>query len=393
MLYEMLSGITPFWAENHAAMYKKVLSAPLIFDDDDENFDEDTKHLIRGLLQRDPLLRMSDQRIKRHPYFALISWNDVHNRRYIPPFIPALNRFSDGLDTQNFDDAFLAMDPGIGKGRSRSTMVSEESDGEPAEGEPEHGFDEDGVDIFDGYSFSGTADDDELPQEPYSVDVDQKFEITGGDRAERKTSIKSSSTRASVALSASSPTPLSPTFQQLMESPSYVSPTKSLATREDRFEEGDGGIEDEWDLIDQYTEGEAMNGLAKRSRLRDRYRLMIRPSGTPRGSNSATPRLDQHSPSMTPSSASLQSEPSPSKQQQRSKEYLLQHPHHPPSKLLPNKLVKPRLGALLPGPGYNSKRLSTPRMTSDEGGEAKRGTIKRTLIAFLPSKSSSPSSK
>ena len=55
-------------------MYRKVLHSDLTFDDDARIFDDDTKSLLRGLLQRNPLLRMTDERIKRHPYFSMIEW-------------------------------------------------------------------------------------------------------------------------------------------------------------------------------------------------------------------------------------------------------------------------------------------------------------------------------
>ncbi|KAF8314482.1 kinase-like protein, partial [Clavulina sp. PMI_390] len=105
MLYEMLSGITPFWANNHSDMYVRVLSDELQFPED-KAMDQDTKSLIRGLLQRNPSLRIREPRIKRHPYFAMIDWTHVYYKRYIPPYIPPVDPLNAG-DTQNFDDAFL----------------------------------------------------------------------------------------------------------------------------------------------------------------------------------------------------------------------------------------------------------------------------------------------
>lgn len=48
MLYEMLTGITPFWADNHSDMYVRVLQDELGFPDD-RAMDQDTKSLIRGV--------------------------------------------------------------------------------------------------------------------------------------------------------------------------------------------------------------------------------------------------------------------------------------------------------------------------------------------------------
>jgi serum/glucocorticoid-regulated kinase 2 len=109
MLYEMLTGITPFWADTHADMYVRVLHDELIFPDD-RVLDQDTKSILRGLLQRNPMLRMKEPRIKRHPYFSMIEWAHVFHKRYIPPYIPPINPL-DETDTQNFDEAFLDMQP------------------------------------------------------------------------------------------------------------------------------------------------------------------------------------------------------------------------------------------------------------------------------------------
>ncbi|KAI0030612.1 kinase-like domain-containing protein [Vararia minispora EC-137] len=114
MLYEMLTGITPFWADNHSDMYVRVLQDELVFPDD-RAMDQDTKSMIRGLLQRNPALRIKEPRIKRHPYFSMIDWSHVYYKRYIPPYIPPIDP-SNASDTQNFDDTFLDMEPVINDG-------------------------------------------------------------------------------------------------------------------------------------------------------------------------------------------------------------------------------------------------------------------------------------
>ncbi|BGP14604.1 hypothetical protein JCM10213_001951 [Rhodosporidiobolus nylandii] len=150
MLYEMLSGLTPFWAENHADMYRRVLHDELTFDDP-RVFDDDTKAIIRGMLQRDPLLRMSDARIKRHKYFNMIDWDHIYHKRYVPPFIPALNPL-DPTDVSQFDDVFLSM-PAQVKGDDPEDEPG--ADRDAPEGEPQPAVDEQGVDVFDGYSYFG----------------------------------------------------------------------------------------------------------------------------------------------------------------------------------------------------------------------------------------------
>ncbi|KAH7886314.1 hypothetical protein F5I97DRAFT_1928170 [Phlebopus sp. FC_14] len=167
MLYEMLTGITPFWANNHSDMYVRVLQDELQFPED-RAIDHDTKSLIRGLLQRNPALRICEPRIKRHPYFSMIDWSHVYYKRYIPPYIPPIDP-QNASDTQNFDDTFLDMEPVIDDpndqdqtdtDQDRDQTDGERTDGEDAYPTPSHSrspsvHPDDGVDVFDGYSFKG----------------------------------------------------------------------------------------------------------------------------------------------------------------------------------------------------------------------------------------------
>ncbi|TFK89836.1 kinase-like protein [Polyporus arcularius HHB13444] len=161
MLYEMLTGITPFWAENHSDMYYRVLQDELQFPED-RTMDQDTKSLIRGLLQRNPALRMKEPRVKKHPYFSMIDWSHVYYKRYIPPYIPPIDP-SNASDTQNFDDTFLGMEPVINDENDENADTDQErTDGEDSVTTPSqsrspsvHPVDDDSVDVFDGYSFKG----------------------------------------------------------------------------------------------------------------------------------------------------------------------------------------------------------------------------------------------
>ncbi|KAI1783506.1 hypothetical protein LXA43DRAFT_903432 [Ganoderma leucocontextum] len=171
MLYEMLTGITPFWAENHSDMYYRVLQDELQFPED-RTMDQDTKSLIRGLLQRNPALRMKEPRIKKHPYFSMmcapshpfacLNWSHVYYKRYIPPYIPPIDP-SNASDTQNFDDTFLGMEPVINdQNEDGAETDADRTDGEDSTTTPSqsrspsiHPVEDDGVDVFDGYSFKG----------------------------------------------------------------------------------------------------------------------------------------------------------------------------------------------------------------------------------------------
>ncbi|KAG1742786.1 uncharacterized protein EDB91DRAFT_1128111 [Suillus paluster] len=194
MLYEMLTGITPFWANNHSDMYVRVLQDELQFPED-RAIDQDTKSLIRGLLQRNPALRMCEPRIKRHPYFSMIDWSHVYYKRYIPPYIPPIDP-SNASDTQNFDDTFLDMEPVIDdpNDQEQTDTDRDQTDAEPTDGDGEdsnttpshsrspsvHPNDE-SVDVFDGYSFKGRHsvildddDDDDASGESEGDETDEE---------------------------------------------------------------------------------------------------------------------------------------------------------------------------------------------------------------------------
>ncbi|KAL1716216.1 hypothetical protein EV715DRAFT_205746 [Schizophyllum commune] len=184
MLYEMLTGITPFWANNHSDMYVRVLQDELQFPDD-KAIDHDTKSLIRGLLQRNPALRLCEPRIKRHPYFSMIDWGHVYYKRYIPPYIPPIDP-SNASDTQNFDDTFLDMEPVLDEYVDETDQEQSGTDAERTDDEssnnntpsqsrssssvrPASTTDaEESVDVFDGYSFKGRHSvllDDDVEEE------------------------------------------------------------------------------------------------------------------------------------------------------------------------------------------------------------------------------------
>lgn len=105
MLFEMLTGVTPFAAETLDEMYQRVLFDDLSFP---VNFDADSADLITGLLRRDPFTRLSDvYNVRTHPYFVKhLNWKDVHAKRIQPSYIPA-RQFE--TDLRNFDPEFLNM--------------------------------------------------------------------------------------------------------------------------------------------------------------------------------------------------------------------------------------------------------------------------------------------
>lgn len=110
-LYEMLEGLPPFYDEDIPEMNRKILGAPLYFDS--EHFTPEAKSLLRGLLQRDPKLRLGSGKsdhmeIKAHPFFRSIDWTKLVNKEYDPQFKPHLQSVE---DVRYFDTEFTQQTP------------------------------------------------------------------------------------------------------------------------------------------------------------------------------------------------------------------------------------------------------------------------------------------
>ncbi|KAF9042901.1 kinase-like domain-containing protein [Panaeolus papilionaceus] len=104
LLYEMMTGLPPFYDENVNTMYQRILTDPLNFPPD---IPSEARSVMTGLLQRDPSRRLGangGEEIKRHPFFAkYIDWNKLLAKKIQPPFKPSVESV---LDVANFDPDF-----------------------------------------------------------------------------------------------------------------------------------------------------------------------------------------------------------------------------------------------------------------------------------------------
>ncbi|KAJ7768354.1 kinase-like domain-containing protein [Mycena metata] len=104
LLYEMMTGLPPFYDENVNTMYQRILTDPLNFPLD---MPSEARSVMTGLLQRDPSKRLGahgSEEIKKHPFFAkYIDWNRLLAKKYPTPFKPSVESV---LDVANFDPDF-----------------------------------------------------------------------------------------------------------------------------------------------------------------------------------------------------------------------------------------------------------------------------------------------
>lgn len=87
LIYEMLTGLPPFYSQNINIMYQKILNGELRFPD---TMSPDACSLLEGLLTRDPAKRFGSDFnvIKNHPFFSALDWDKLERKEIDPPFKP-----------------------------------------------------------------------------------------------------------------------------------------------------------------------------------------------------------------------------------------------------------------------------------------------------------------
>jgi serine/threonine protein kinase len=112
LVFEMLSGMPPFFDENSNKMYRMVINDPVVFPG---HMSPQAKDLIGKLLEKNPALRLGSgeedvEEIKAHPFFNGINWDALLKKEIEPEWKPALKG---DLDVTNFDEEFTAEQQGV----------------------------------------------------------------------------------------------------------------------------------------------------------------------------------------------------------------------------------------------------------------------------------------
>jgi len=103
LLFEMLTGLPPFYSQNINIMYQKILTGDLRFPG---YITPEAKSLLEGLLTRDVEKRLGSkggQEIKSHPWFQGLDWEKLDKKEIIPPFKP---KVKSDADTSQIDPVF-----------------------------------------------------------------------------------------------------------------------------------------------------------------------------------------------------------------------------------------------------------------------------------------------
>lgn len=108
LLYEMLTGLPPFYCRDRDRLFEKIRKGDLSFP---KYLSPNAKDLLKKLLERDPTRRLGTGpadagEIKHHPFFTGIKWDALAAGQVPPPWRPT---FSSALDTSQFDREFTDM--------------------------------------------------------------------------------------------------------------------------------------------------------------------------------------------------------------------------------------------------------------------------------------------
>ncbi|CZS98138.1 related to cAMP-dependent protein kinase catalytic subunit [Rhynchosporium agropyri] len=92
LIFEFLTGYPPFWDQNPMEIYKKIVTKEVRFPSDPV-ISPNAQSIIRAFCVVDRSKRLGNisggaQRVKDHPFFEGINWEDVYYRKEKGPIIP-----------------------------------------------------------------------------------------------------------------------------------------------------------------------------------------------------------------------------------------------------------------------------------------------------------------
>uniref|UniRef100_A0A8C1WGK3 non-specific serine/threonine protein kinase n=1 Tax=Cyprinus carpio TaxID=7962 RepID=A0A8C1WGK3_CYPCA len=107
VMYEMMCGRLPFYNQDHERLFELIVMEEIRFP---KSLSPEAKALLTGLLRKDPKQRLGGgpedaREVMGHKFFSGIHWEDVLQKKLVPPFKPQV---TSETDTRYFDDEFTA---------------------------------------------------------------------------------------------------------------------------------------------------------------------------------------------------------------------------------------------------------------------------------------------
>jgi len=82
ILYELLTGLPPFYSDNIKELFRNIKNGMLQFP---KTVKPEAQDLMRKLMNKDPTKRPSISQVKHHVFFREINWEDLEAKRIKPP--------------------------------------------------------------------------------------------------------------------------------------------------------------------------------------------------------------------------------------------------------------------------------------------------------------------
>ncbi|XP_073769793.1 v-akt murine thymoma viral oncogene homolog 2, like isoform X2 [Danio rerio] len=107
VMYEMMCGRLPFYSQDHERLFEQIVMEEIRFP---RSLSTHARALLTGLLRKEPKQRLGggpdDARdVMMHKFFSGVQWDDVLQKKLLPPFKPQV---TSETDTRYFDDEFTA---------------------------------------------------------------------------------------------------------------------------------------------------------------------------------------------------------------------------------------------------------------------------------------------
>ncbi|KAJ2705571.1 Serine/threonine-protein kinase Sgk2 [Coemansia sp. IMI 203386] len=127
VLYEMLTGLPPFYHQDNSTMYQRILNEPLRFPSAlpppalcngelhggsgnvaNNIIGRYAQDFVFRIMDRDPQNRLGHgvfgtENVRRHVFFHGIDWGKIYRQEYAPPFVPKVSSI---FDLSNIDPEF-----------------------------------------------------------------------------------------------------------------------------------------------------------------------------------------------------------------------------------------------------------------------------------------------
>ncbi|GAX22565.1 ribosomal protein S6 kinase alpha-1/2/3/6 [Fistulifera solaris] len=189
ILYEMMTGLPPWYTTDRAKLFRKLKSAPL---DIPSYFSAQAASCVTGLLERDPRRRLGVLGIRsamEHSFFRNVNWRALYARRVEPPIRPCEGwkspesiRYNEEMGGQASVDDFAAieeinacdLDAAVQNFENQFTRMPVESEDHGSQHQAEElaALSELNADTFRGFSYDGKEHPLEISNQDSSTSLD-----------------------------------------------------------------------------------------------------------------------------------------------------------------------------------------------------------------------------